>query len=54
MRGAEIANGGNPIAPDRNIDMFRLGTGSIVNRAAFDDDVEVRGITWRGRLFRKN
>jgi hypothetical protein len=40
MRGAEIANGGNLIAPDGNIDMFRFGTGSIVNRAAFDDDVE--------------
>jgi hypothetical protein len=33
--------------------MFRLGTGSIVNRAAFDDGVEIRGITRRGRLLQE-
>ena len=48
MRRGEVANPGDPIAANRNIGMFRFGAGSIVNRAAFDDNVEIRG-AWRRR-----
>src|SRR5437762_11498706 len=48
MRRGEVANPGDLIAANRNIGMFRFGAASIVNRAAFDDNVEIRG-TWQWR-----
>ena len=31
--------------------MFRFGAGAVVNGAAFDDNVEIRGgLRWRGGL----
>jgi hypothetical protein len=51
MRGAEIANASNPIAPDRNVDMFPFSACSVVNRASFDNDVEVSAIFRRRCLF---
>jgi hypothetical protein len=39
LRGFEIANTGDAITTNGNIDVFRFGAGAVLNRAAFNDYV---------------
>jgi hypothetical protein len=41
LRSFEIADTNDPIATNRDVGLFRLGTRAVVNRAISNDDVEI-------------
>lgn len=44
----EITNASNPIAANCDVGLFGLGTSPVVNRAVFDDDIEIACSRRRG------
>ena len=41
LRSFEIADTNDPIATNHDVGLFRLGTRAVVNRAIFNNDVEI-------------